>query len=79
MRPSTKALVLTALLLMLAGASGLAYWTLAIYNPNSELTSYDTFYVVSWSLLGVGALIFVILFFTRFDKWAREHGGIAGT
>jgi len=78
MRPSTKALVLTALLLMLAGASGLAYWTPAIHNPNSEPASYDTFYVISWSLLGVGALIFAFLFFTRFDKWAREHGGIAG-
>ncbi len=78
MRQSTKALVLTALLLMLAGASGLAYWTLTIYAPNSELTSYDTFYVGSWSLLGCGVLIFFILFWTRFGKWAREHGAIEG-
>lgn len=47
---------------MLAGASGLAYWYLAIYTPDSELASANFVYSVSWALLFGGVLIFLLCF-----------------
>jgi hypothetical protein len=74
MKQSTKALLLAALILIIAGASGIAYSELTGTRASIQAR-------VSWALLLGGIIVTFVLaaqtnFLTRFDKWAREHGGI---
>ena len=75
MKQSTKALLIAALLLIIAGASGIAH---------SELTGTRASVLarINWAFLPVAVIVLFVLvaqtnFLTRFDKWAREHGGIS--